>query len=349
MGIAQKLHEDIDKQYACKYNARYKRGECNMRTRLIKVGDVNPSELSRISQIIKGYMTASDLSEMLRVNPSTTSRILNAKVTGSVSEDTIIRLADMIKPEMGITREELFAANGYKEVVEEVNPYKEWREHVALIGNVITRAIDRKGYDAWRYRSEARFRYHEMLSLTFDMLVECGAVEDDRIPENHLWGFSYLIPRQNFSQAYARRDESREMRMPPSRAGLTFMQRVSLFALMYNQFGKGSEVWDEELRELPVKVSYVVTRKDEYDYLISKYQDLILPMEASLVYVNEEEGCVEAEFPFKRENGYRSSAFFEGQYFDDDDNPISEEEYDELLEEMLDDFIANSKKGSGNE
>ena len=98
------------------YNTKLKEGECNMRTKLIKVGEVNPQELARISQIIKGYMTASEMATRLKVNPSTTSRILNAKVTGSVAEDTLIRLGEMITPEMGITKEDLYAANGFKEV-----------------------------------------------------------------------------------------------------------------------------------------------------------------------------------------------------------------------------------------
>lgn len=319
-----------------------------MKTRLVKIGDVNPKELSRISQIIKGYMTAAELSDMLNVNPSTTSRILNAKVTGSVAEETILRLADMIRPEMGITREELFAANGYQEVAERINPYTEFRDRSERISSAITRNIDYKGYDAWRYRYEARFRYHDMLSLRFDLVVECEAVEDDRSPGNHLWGFSYLIPRQNFSQATMRRQDFTEQSAPPSRIGMTFMQRIALFALMYSQFGKGSDNWDEELRELPVKISYVVVRKDEYDYLVSKYADLRLPMEASLIYVDEEKATVSAEFPFIRDTGYRGLAFFDGQYFDDDDNPISEEEYDELLDEMVGEMI-NGQKDNKNE
>lgn len=329
------------------YNTKMKEGECNMRTKLIKVGEVNPQELARISQIIKGYMTASEMATRLKVNPSTTSRILNAKVTGSVAEDTLIRLGEMITPEMGITKEDLYAANGYKEVEDTSVPYYDWREMSHILGSIIVRAVSNKGKSAWRFMEEGRFRYKDMLSLRMDLVIECDAVEDYNRPENHLWGFNYMIMRYSSMQINAIKhgiERERDYRMMLPRIGMRFIERISMYALMYSQITKEDYEFEEELMELPAKISFVYTSQEEYDYLIEKYKDLKVPMEASIVLLDLEEGKVIAEFPLKRTNGYRGQVFFDGQYFDDDDNPISEEEYDEMLDELVEEYISSEKK-----
>lgn len=327
------------------YNTKLKEGECNMRTKLIKVGEVNPQELARISQIIKGYMTASEMAARLQVNPSTTSRILNAKVTGSVAEDTLIRLGEMITPEMGITKEDLYAANGFKEVEEATSPMITRRELEHLYGSIILRAISNKGKNAWRYTEEGRFSYKGMLSFRMDLIVECDAVEDIDRPNNHLWGFNFMSAmRYGFSQASGRINPERDQRMMMTRVGMRFIERISYYALLYSQICKEDYEYEDELMGLPAKISIIYSSKDEYDYLIEKYKDLKVPMEASIVLLDLEEGKVIAEFPLKRTNGYRGQVFFDGQYFDDDDNPISEEEYDEMLDELVEEYISSEKK-----
>lgn len=310
-----------------------------MKTRLIKVGDVNPQELSRLSQIIKGYMTAADLAAKLEVNPSTTSRILNAKISGSVNEETVVRLASLITPEMGITKEELYAANGYKEV--EVPEEEDWQELTDRMSRSIQHSISRMGKIAWRYMQEARYSYKDMFRVSFDMVMESDSVKDYDRPENHLWGFTYFMTRMRFSYAGSHMDPERERRMIVSRMSMRFLERVSYYSLLYTQYNKEEYEYDDEFQALPAKVSFVVRDKEQYEYITERFKELMLPMETSLILVDLDAGKVEAEFPFKRTDGYRGIPFFDGQYFDEDDNPISEEEYENMLDELVEEYNKN--------
>ena len=212
------------------------------------------------------------------------------------------------------------------------------------VGSIILRAIANKGKNAWRYTEEGRFRYKDMLSFRLDLVVECDAIEDSNRPDNHIWGFNYMgMIRYGFSQA-GRINPEREQRMVIARTGMRFIERISYYALLYNQICKEDYDYNDELMELPVKISLIYSSKEEYDYLIEKYKDLRVPMEASIILIDVDTSKVVCEFPLKRTNGYRGQVFFDGQYFDDDDNPISEDEYDEMLDEMVEEYLSSEKK-----
>lgn len=315
-----------------------------MQTRLSKVYEVNPQELARITGIIKGFMTSAELAKKLGVNPSTTSRMLNGKISGPISEDTIRKLADMITPDMGVSREELFKANG---MVEDIGSgyrgyhteFDERRRMESDIEEILIHELWNRSASAWRYSDRLRYTVKEgMLSARPNLVVECGECHNGNHPYNCNWAFIYLE-----TTPYVGGKSSWDLR-----TAMRFVERMSSLALMYQQVTGEEAQYDDEFQELPAKISGVVYRPELYDSIVNKYANLRLPMPTSLVLINLEEHRVEKEFPFSDLNGYRYQSVFDGSYFDDDGNSISEEEYDAMLEEMIDEMaaeeMANSKE-----
>lgn len=310
-----------------------------MKTRLIKASEVKPQELARIVNIIKGFNTSAELAKALKVNPSTTSRILNGKISGPISEDTIRKLADMITPDMGVTREELFDANGMTENdgyqgYFYMSRFEDRNRMEYELGSVITKDVANRGGSMWRYAEHVRYRLHDMLSFSPNLVLECEKCHNEKHPYNDNWAFFYLEVTP-----YVAGRSSWDVR-----TAMRFMERVSYISLMYQQVDSVDAQYDEEFQELPAKISGVVYRPELYDIIIKKYEKLRVPVPTSLVLVNLDTGMVEKEFPFVDLNGYRYSAVFDGSYFDDDDNSITEEEYEHMLDDMVDEYIKSEKK-----
>ena len=175
------------------------------------------------------------------------------------------------------------------------------------------------------------------------MLVECEDIEESALPDNHRWGFCFLPALEQVLARPTRDLVAHGSKIELNTLSIRFIQTVSRHALLYYQLSGDRDMLDteNELEELPAKISYVVVTEEEYDFFSDKYADLVLPMNASLIYVDKELGRVVAEFPFRRAGGDRNVAFFNGQYFDDDGKPLTEDEYDKYLDEMIEDYAQN--------
>ncbi len=318
-----------------------------MDAKLEKVSEADPKELARIVTIIKGFGTAADLAKKIHVNPSTISRIVNGKLSGPISEDTLKKLAELISPDMEITKEQLFKANGYRVVEERISPHVQMRERTYLVRDILARNVSRR-HGVWRVANDTRFLINNMFSAFFDLLVECDTAYDQRRPNNYLWGFDILMtpPHGGMSHIYGERDVNFELKRRIAVGERNFRDRISRYSLVYLQSGKDGIFASDELKALPARVSIVLDDEDLYKILKEKYEKLVLPMDASLILVDTEAENVKDEFAFTREDGEKTKVFLDWKEADRNDFSISEDEYDFTYDDMYDKFFPDDIKRS---
>ena len=304
--------------------------------KLVKVKEPDPERLAKIVKAIKGYGNANDLADYLQVNPSTVSRILNGKITGPVQESTILKLAEMIRPEMGITKEMLFDANGMRNVNQmTIGSRMEARrvlEH--QIEDIIINGIYNHSASCWRYSDRQRVSYRDKTWVYPTLTVETGAVVDEDKPENRNWAFHIVLDMLYRHQGY---DGPSEDRYAMSRIAQNINMWIGEYTLLSLQYDRDLYMDDYEYHQIPAKVSYVVTSPSIYELLKERYMDLKVPVQMSIILVDLEKRTVVSEMPFRNMNGYRDRIFFDDKpaYFDDEDNEISEEDFIKMIEEEV--------------
>ena len=135
----------------------------------VRVSEPQKDKLAELVKQAKGKRTVTEFAIQCGVNPSTMSRLLNQKQSGTTTDDLIAAIALNAAPESGVTKEELLKANDMELIydlnVQILHPITSLLDLLSvpqgnaklgyIFSNLVTLELVRDGYRVgWAMRSD---------------------------------------------------------------------------------------------------------------------------------------------------------------------------------------------------
>lgn len=236
---------------------------------------IRPPEKEKLAELL---IRAKGASRSMRqfaldcgVNPSTLSRIVNMKTSGTCTDELIQKVAQNSDPESGITFEILMDANG-KVPRRMTGKYtsKEFEATEKSITDIIFKELEDRGYRTSILESENK---HNALNYRYrtDWVISTDANSDSG--EMEIWEF-----------------EIWHTMLEKNSVAHTVMKLRQKFLMVLGLYYVGTMN--------PKKMSFVLTNREVYDRMVETLENIKFKDVFSLILVNLDENKVEEEYVF---------------------------------------------------
>ena len=244
------------------------------------------------------------------IDPSTMSRIINKKISKARSDEVIISIAEHADEESGITIEMLMDAHG--KVPRRMTGRIRNESYAAMaktICDILFKELLRRGYAIASPKTEVihnalNYRYRTDWSLFTDANSESGKME--------LWEFEFWPTISNGEKEI-------------KHTTMKFRQKFLMVLGLY---------YTGDMN--PKKMSFVLTEKKVYDYLLATLDGVEFPSIFSIILIDLDNASVEEEFVFPVKGHPKVSITF-GPVEEKEES--IEKENEQLIDEILDDQL----------